>query len=61
LLYSTLEPKKDLKKAYIYLTKAICLGVTYFDNMTALFTDNFDVLAPVFCEMRQTPPEMRSR
>lgn len=61
MLYSTFDPKKDAKKAYLYLNKAVLLGVTFFDNMTNFFKENFDVLAPVFCELRQAPKEMTSR
>jgi hypothetical protein len=48
-----MEPKKDVKKAYLYLTKAIMLGVTYFDNMTKFFKENYEVLAPVFVELKK--------
>jgi hypothetical protein len=49
LLCSTIELKKDFKKAYLYLKKAVLLGVTFFDNITNFFKENFDLLAPVFC------------
>ena len=52
-MYSTMAPKKDNKKAYLFLTKAIMLGVTYFDNMTKFFKENFDELAPVFTELKK--------
>ncbi len=31
MLYSTIDEKKDLVKAYKQLTKAVTRGVTYFD------------------------------
>ena len=52
LLYSTMEPKKDAVKAYQYLTKAVLLGVTYFEKMTAFFKEHFTVLAPVFLALK---------
>ena len=61
LLYSSMEGKKDVVKAYRYLNKAMTLGVTNFEQMNAYFRDNFDVLAPVFGEIRKPPQDMTSK
>ena len=61
LLYSSMEGKKDIAKAYRYLNKAMTLGVTNFEQMNAFFRDNFDVLAPVFAEIRKPPQDMTSK
>jgi len=50
LLYSREEEKKDVKLAYKNLSKAVQLGVTYFDQLNEFFKDNYDVLAPIFLE-----------
>ena len=55
LLYSGVEEKKDLVKAYSQLYKAVTRGVTYFDQLHAFFKANFDALAPVFCQLRAPP------
>lgn len=60
LLYSKTEGKKDVVKAYKHLLKAISMGVTFFDELTKYFKENYDVLLPVFCEMKQ-PPETVDR
>ena len=39
---------KDPVKAYNYLMSAIIRGVTYFDELLALFAANYDQLAPVY-------------
>ena len=56
-----MEGKKDVVKAYRYLNKAMTLGVTNFEQMNAYFRDNFDVLAPVFGEIRKPPQDMTSK
>jgi TPR repeat protein len=45
--------KKDVKKAYLFLHKAVQLGVNYFEQMTKYFKDNYDVLAPVYSEIKK--------
>jgi hypothetical protein len=55
MLYSTVEEKKDLVKAYKQLFKSVMRGVTYFDQLHSFFKENFAVLAPVFCELRAPP------
>lgn len=55
MLYSTVEEKKDLVKAYRQLNKSVSRGVTYFDQLHSFFKENFDVLAPIFCELRAPP------
>ena len=54
------ERKRDVVKAYRQLTKAVTRGVTYFDQLHAYFKENFEVLGPVFCEIRK-PPETVDR
>ena len=54
------ESKRDVVKAYRQLTKAVTRGVTYFDQLHAYFKENFEVLGPVFCEIRN-PPETVDR
>jgi hypothetical protein len=56
-----MEGKKDIAKAYRYLNKAMTLGVTNFEQMNAFFRENFDVLAPVFAEIRKPPQDMTSK
>lgn len=60
MLYSTIDEKKDLVKAYRQLMKAVTRGVTYFDQLHSFFKENYDLLAPVFCEIR-APPESVDR
>ena len=60
LLYSKTEEKKDVVAAYKNLQKALVMGVTYWDQLHEYFKENFDVLCPVFCEMRN-PPSMVDR
>ena len=60
MLYSTVEEKKDLVKAYQQLTKAVNRGVTYFDQLHSFFKENYDVLAPAFFALRP-PPESVDR
>jgi hypothetical protein len=56
-----MEPKKDIVKAYKFLNKSVILGVTNFDQMKKFFSDNYDVLAPVFSDFRKPPSEMTTR
>ena len=44
MLYSTCDEKKDIVKAYRQLTKAVTLGVTYFDQLHSFFKENQDAL-----------------
>ena len=60
LLYSKVEEKKDVVKAYKHLFKAVSMGVTFFDELTKYFKENYDVLCPVFCEIKK-PPESIDR
>jgi hypothetical protein len=56
-----MEGKKDVVKAYRFLNKATTLGVTNFEQMNKYFRENFDVLAPVFAEIRKPPQDMNSK
>ena len=53
LLYSREEEKKDPLLAYKHLTKAVKMGVTFFDQMNEYFRDNYDILAPNFIKQRK--------
>lgn len=55
MLYSQYVEKKDVVKAYRQLTKAVFRGVTFFDQLHGYFKENFETLAPVFCELRAPP------
>ena len=55
MLYSPIEEKKDVEKAYKCLSVAVQRGVTYFDQLHTYFKDNIAVLAPVFCEIKAPP------
>ena len=44
--------------AYTHLMNAICLGVTYFDEIRAFFLENYDVLAPVFVKEKSIDMEI---
>lgn len=48
LLYSTMAGKKNTVKAYKYLNKAVCMGVTHFEAMNKYFKDNYEILQAVF-------------
>ena len=37
---------------------AICLGVTYFDEIRSFFKDNYDVLAPIFVKEKNLALEI---
>jgi hypothetical protein len=50
-----MEPKKDIVKAYKFLNKSVTLGVTNFDQMKKFFSENYEVLAPVFSDFRKPP------
>ena len=54
LLYCS-EEKKNVPQAYKYLTKAVVMGVTFFDQMHRFFCENYEVLAPVYIEMKKPP------
>ena len=54
-LYSQVEEKKDVEKAYVQLIKAVTRGVTFFDQLHAFFVENIAVLGPVFCRIREPP------
>lgn len=60
-MYSSMPTKKNTVKAYRFLNKSICLGVTHFDVISKFFAENFDILSPIFIEMRKPPAEMTSR
>lgn len=47
--------KKDIVKAYHYLTRAVECGVTFFEEMNAFFKEHFEVLCPVYLEMKKPP------
>jgi len=49
--------KKDTIKAYKFLNKAINLGVTHFEEQDKYFKANYDVLKPIFAEIRKPPVE----
>ena len=49
------QSKRDLVKAYKQLMKAVTRGVTYFDQLHNFFKENFEALAPTFCEIRNPP------
>jgi TPR repeat protein len=61
ILYSTMVGKKNTVKAYRFLNKAVCMGVTHFEAMNNYFKANFEILSPVFAEIRKPPQEMNSR
>jgi TPR repeat protein len=61
IMYSSMPTKKNTVKAYRYLTKSIQLGVTHFDVISKFFAENFDILSPIFVEVRKPPAEMTSR
>jgi TPR repeat protein len=61
ILYSSFPGKKDIVKAYRFLNKSVQLGVTNFDQQDKYFKENFDVLKPVFAEIRAPPAEMTDR
>ena len=50
MFYSQEESKKDVKKAYKFLTKAVTRGVTFFEQLHNYFKDNYETLAPIFIE-----------
>jgi hypothetical protein len=49
-----------VKKAYIFMHKAVTRGVTFFDQMHNYFKENYDVLMPVFIEMKKPPTTVDS-
>lgn len=50
LIHSTVPEKEDTVLAYNHLWKAVSRGITFFDQLSKFFTDNYDKLAPVFIE-----------
>jgi hypothetical protein len=50
---------KDVQLAYDYLIKAICSGVTYFDDAVAFFKENFAVLAPTYIKIKKLDVEIK--
>ena len=54
-LFSEESEKKDIKKAYYYLEKALIRGVTYFEEMQQFFSKNYEELSQVFIEDKKPP------
>lgn len=61
LLYSMMPTKKNTVKAYRFLNKSVNLGVTNFEQMNNFFRENFDILSPIFAEIRKPPADLTSR
>lgn len=61
ILYSTMGNKKNTVKAYRFLNKALQLGVTHFEESEKYFKANFDVLSPVFQEIRKPPADLNGK
>ena len=51
---------KNPEKAYEYLMQAIFNGVTYFDEATQFFNDNYSVLAPLYVKNKGLPIEVKA-
>lgn len=51
---------KNPEKAYEYLMNAIFNGVTYFDEATEFFVENFNVLAPIYVKSKNLPVEVKA-
>lgn len=61
IMYSTIPTKKNTIKAYKFLNKSINLGVTHFEEQDKFFKANYDVLKPIFVEIRKPPAELTSQ
>jgi len=55
-----MDPKfKNVEAAYGYILRGIKLGVTYFDEATKFFKDNYDLLAPIYVKQKNLPVEIK--
>jgi hypothetical protein len=52
-LYSREEDKKNPVLAYKHLTRAVTMGVTFFDQLNDYFKDNYDTLMETFIRARK--------
>ena len=53
LLYSREEEKKNPVLAYKHLSRAVAMGITFFDQMQEYFKDNYEALAESFLKIKK--------